>query len=224
MNPLAEVGAVCERARQGPDRRRDELVRRAADRRAHDALRRAGRRQRQVPRRRAGHGLRVRAQGDPRRAAPATARAWRWTCTTSTSYMEKTGQWRFTPPTHVMVALAEAMTQFVEEGGQPARLARYRDNCATLIDGMAALGLKPFLRPEVQAPIIVTFHAPGASGLRLQALLRRGQGARLHPLPGQADRRSRPSASAASARSAATRCSRRWPRSARHCARWASPG
>jgi 2-aminoethylphosphonate-pyruvate transaminase len=75
-------------------------------------------------------------------------------------YMEKTGQWRFTPPTHVMVALAEAVTQFVEEGGQPARLARYTDNCRTLIDGMARLGFKPFLRSEIQAPIIVTFHAP----------------------------------------------------------------
>ena len=75
-------------------------------------------------------------------------------------YMEKTTQWRFTPPTHVMLALAEAVTQFVEEGGQPARLARYSDNCRTLIDGMTALGFQAFLRPEVQAPIIVTFHAP----------------------------------------------------------------
>jgi len=75
-------------------------------------------------------------------------------------YMEKTTQWRFTPPTHVMLALAEAVTQFVEEGGQPARLARYADNCRTLIEGMAALGLRPFLRPALQAPIIVTFHAP----------------------------------------------------------------
>ena len=75
-------------------------------------------------------------------------------------YMEKTGQWRFTPPTHVLVALSEAITQFEEEGGRPARLARYTDNCRTLVDGMAALGFKPFLRPEVQAPIIVTFHAP----------------------------------------------------------------
>jgi 2-aminoethylphosphonate-pyruvate transaminase len=75
-------------------------------------------------------------------------------------YMEKTGQWRFTPPTHVVAALAEAISQFVEEGGQPARLARYSDNCRTLVDGMAALGFRPFLRPQVQAPIIVTFHAP----------------------------------------------------------------
>ena len=75
-------------------------------------------------------------------------------------YMEKTGQWRFTPPTHVVVALSEAMAQFEEEGGQTARLARYQDNCKTLIEGLSALGLKPFLAPEHQAPIIVTFHAP----------------------------------------------------------------
>jgi 2-aminoethylphosphonate-pyruvate transaminase len=76
------------------------------------------------------------------------------------TYMAKTGQWRFTPPTHVVAALAEAVEQFVEEGGQPARLKRYAANCRVLVDGMAALGFRPFLAPEVQAPIIVTFHAP----------------------------------------------------------------
>jgi len=75
-------------------------------------------------------------------------------------YMGKTGQWRFTPPTHVVAALSEALTQYVEEGGQSARLARYTANYRALVDGMAALGFQPFLRPEVQAPIIVTFHAP----------------------------------------------------------------
>jgi 2-aminoethylphosphonate-pyruvate transaminase len=76
------------------------------------------------------------------------------------AYMEKTGQWRFTPPTHVVVALAEAITQFEELGGQPARLARYADNCAVLVAGLSALGLRPYLQPRHQAPIIVTFHAP----------------------------------------------------------------
>ena len=75
-------------------------------------------------------------------------------------YMEKTTQWRYTPPTHVVAALRAAVDQFLVEGGQPARLARYRGNCEALIGGMAALGFRPFLRPEVQAPIIVTFHAP----------------------------------------------------------------
>ncbi|HSV45423.1 MAG TPA: 2-aminoethylphosphonate--pyruvate transaminase [Ramlibacter sp.] len=77
------------------------------------------------------------------------------------AYMERISQWRFTPPTHVVVALAEAIRQFEEEGGQPARLARYTRNYQTLIDGMSRLGFMPFLDPAVQAPIIVTFHAPG---------------------------------------------------------------
>jgi 2-aminoethylphosphonate-pyruvate transaminase len=75
-------------------------------------------------------------------------------------YLQKTGQWRFTPPTHVVAALRAAIDQYQAQGGQPARLARYAANCAALIDGMRALGLATFLRDSVQAPIIVTFHAP----------------------------------------------------------------
>ena len=75
-------------------------------------------------------------------------------------YMQRTAQWRFTPPTHVVAALAEAIRQFEEEGGQPARGARYAGNCEQLITGMQALGFKPFLPRALQAPIIVTFHAP----------------------------------------------------------------
>lgn len=76
------------------------------------------------------------------------------------AYMMKTTQWRFTPPTHVVAALRAALDQFIGEGGQPARGARYQRNCATLVADMRALGFKPFLRPDVQAPVIVTFHAP----------------------------------------------------------------
>jgi 2-aminoethylphosphonate-pyruvate transaminase len=76
------------------------------------------------------------------------------------TYMEKTTQWRYTPPTHVVVALDAALDQLIAEGGQPARLARYTRNCETLVGGMAEQGFRPFLRPEIQAPIIVTFHAP----------------------------------------------------------------
>jgi 2-aminoethylphosphonate-pyruvate transaminase len=75
-------------------------------------------------------------------------------------YMEKTTQWRYTPPTHVVAALRVAVDQFLEEGGQPARLARYTGNCETLVNGMAELGFRTFLASAVQAPIIVTFHAP----------------------------------------------------------------
>ena len=76
------------------------------------------------------------------------------------AYMARTGQWRFTPPTHVVAALHEALLQYNEEGGLPARHRRYADNCQTLLDGMAALGIRSFLPTAIQAPIIVTFHAP----------------------------------------------------------------
>src|SRR5882762_9892196 len=75
-------------------------------------------------------------------------------------YMQKTGQWRFTPPTHVVAALRAAIDQYQAQGGQPARLARYSENCNALISGMRELGLETFLPDSLQAPIIVTFHAP----------------------------------------------------------------
>jgi 2-aminoethylphosphonate-pyruvate transaminase len=85
------------------------------------------------------------------------------------TYMERTTQWRYTPPTHVLVALAAALEAFVAEGGQPARLARYTRNYETLVTGMADLGFRPFLDPAIQAPIIVTFHAPADSRYAFRA-------------------------------------------------------
>ncbi len=75
-------------------------------------------------------------------------------------YMQKTTQWRFTPPTHVVAAFDSAIAQYLEEGGLPARHARYARNCQTLIEGMGRVGLRSFLPAAIQAPIIVTFHAP----------------------------------------------------------------
>ena len=75
-------------------------------------------------------------------------------------YMQKTGQWRFTPPTHVLAALRAAIDQYQAQGGRAARLARYTQNCAALVSGMRKLGLETFLPDSLQAPIIVTFHAP----------------------------------------------------------------
>jgi 2-aminoethylphosphonate-pyruvate transaminase len=76
------------------------------------------------------------------------------------TYMNRTTQWRFTPPTHVVAALDAALAQYLAEGGLEARGARYAANCRELIEGMARLGLKSFLPAAIQAPIIVTFHAP----------------------------------------------------------------
>jgi 2-aminoethylphosphonate-pyruvate transaminase len=76
------------------------------------------------------------------------------------TYMERTTQWRYTPPTHVVVAVDAALEQYVAAGGQPARYRRYAANCETLISGMTEMGFKVFLDARIQAPIIVTFHAP----------------------------------------------------------------
>lgn len=75
-------------------------------------------------------------------------------------YLDATRQWRFTPPTHVVAALHSALAQYQEAGGLPAREARYQANCQALVEGMKAQGFTPFLAAAVQAPIIVTFHAP----------------------------------------------------------------
>jgi 2-aminoethylphosphonate-pyruvate transaminase len=74
--------------------------------------------------------------------------------------MEKTAQWRFTPPTVIVAALHAALEQLAAEGGRAARGARYRRNCQVLIEGMTRLGFKLFLDPKHQAPVIVTFLAP----------------------------------------------------------------
>jgi 2-aminoethylphosphonate-pyruvate transaminase len=74
--------------------------------------------------------------------------------------MEKTGQWRFTPPIHVIVSLNKAIEEYLAEGGVAGRGGRYANNCRILVDGMRALGFRTLLPDELQAPIIVTFHMP----------------------------------------------------------------
>ena len=74
--------------------------------------------------------------------------------------MENTKQWRFTPPTHVIVALDKAIEQFDAEGGVAGRFARYSENCRILTEGMRELGFETLLPDNLQAPIIVTFKMP----------------------------------------------------------------
>lgn len=83
--------------------------------------------------------------------------------------MEGNGQWRFTPPTHVIVAFDKAIEQFEAEGGVDGRFARYSNNCKILIDGMAKLGFETLLPPSLQAPIIVTFKMPADPAFDFQA-------------------------------------------------------
>jgi len=75
-------------------------------------------------------------------------------------YMEKTGQFRYTPPTHCLVAFYQALKEHEKEGGIAGRLARYVRNRDTLLAGMRRLGFHMLLAPEDAGPIIQTFLTP----------------------------------------------------------------
>ena len=75
-------------------------------------------------------------------------------------YMERTGQWRFTPPTHSVVAFHAALEQHAAEGGVPGRLARYTRNRDVLVAGMRELGFETLLEDRWLSPIITTFFSP----------------------------------------------------------------
>lgn len=74
--------------------------------------------------------------------------------------MDGDGKWRFTSPTHVVLAFAKAMEELKEEGGIPARAKRYADNNKLLIEEMGKLGYKTYIDAEHQGPIITTFFYP----------------------------------------------------------------
>jgi 2-aminoethylphosphonate-pyruvate transaminase len=74
--------------------------------------------------------------------------------------LEANGQFRFTPPTHALLAFAQAVRELEEEGGVPARAARYRRNYEVVAAGMRELGFKEYLRPEHQGYIINSYLYP----------------------------------------------------------------
>ena len=73
---------------------------------------------------------------------------------------EANGQFRFTPPTHAILAFDHALRELNEEGGVAARGRRYATNHRMLVAGMRRLGFVPFLNPEIQSFIITAFHSP----------------------------------------------------------------
>jgi 2-aminoethylphosphonate-pyruvate transaminase len=74
--------------------------------------------------------------------------------------LEANGQFRFTPPTHALVAFHQAMKEHQEEGGVAARGARYRHNAQILIKGMRDMGFSTLLSDNEAGPIIQTFLTP----------------------------------------------------------------
>jgi len=102
--------------------------------------------------------------------------------------LEDDGQFRFTPPTHALLALREALRELDDEGGVAARLARYQENHRALLQGMQRLGFETFLAPEHQSPIITTFLFPRDAAFDLPEMHRRLADAGISIYPGKQTR------------------------------------
>jgi 2-aminoethylphosphonate-pyruvate transaminase len=74
--------------------------------------------------------------------------------------LESEGQFRFTPPTHALLAFSQALRELEEEGGVEGRTARYAANRRALMDGMTELGFDAYLAPQHQSHIITSFRFP----------------------------------------------------------------
>ncbi|MDH0346593.1 2-aminoethylphosphonate--pyruvate transaminase [Aeromonas dhakensis] len=95
------------------------------------------------------------------------------------------GKWRFTSPTHTVLAFAQALRELDEEGGIAARHRRYSENQRTLVDGMAALGFEPLLPEEWQSPIITAFYSPAHPDYRFADFYQRLKGLGFVIYPGK---------------------------------------
>jgi 2-aminoethylphosphonate-pyruvate transaminase len=86
---------------------------------------------------------------------------------------EKNGQFRYTPPTHAILAFEQALNELEQEGGAAGRGARYRQNHEALVEGMTRLGFRPYLDPAVQSYIISSFYYPDTERFEFEAFYRR---------------------------------------------------
>ena len=74
--------------------------------------------------------------------------------------LEANGQFRFTPPTHALVAFYQALKEHEQQGGVIARGTRYARNADALVAGMTEMGFSTLLDETMSGPIIQTFLTP----------------------------------------------------------------
>ena len=86
---------------------------------------------------------------------------------------DRNGQFRYTPPTHVLLAFEQALVELEQEGGVVARGERYLLNHHILVEGMKRLGFTPFLPPDRQSFIITAFHCPADPRFNFQEFYNR---------------------------------------------------
>ena len=85
-------------------------------------------------------------------------------------HLARTGTFRFTPPMQVLAAFAQACREHREQGGSPARLARFEANWRRLVDGMRQMGFRTVVPDSLASPIVATFHNPDHPSFSFDAL------------------------------------------------------
>lgn len=82
--------------------------------------------------------------------------------------LEKDGQFRFTPPTQVILAFYQALLELEEEGGVLARARRYGHNYGLTCEAMQKMGFEAYLKREDQGYIITSFYYPSQPNFDFQ--------------------------------------------------------
>lgn len=83
------------------------------------------------------------------------------------------GKWRFTSPTHTVLAFAQALKELEAEGGVAARFQRYCQNQRKLVAGMRALGFTTLLEDTLHSPIITAFYSPNSPDYQFKQFYQR---------------------------------------------------
>jgi 2-aminoethylphosphonate-pyruvate transaminase len=99
--------------------------------------------------------------------------------------LEQDGQFRFTPPTHALLAFGAALDELEREGGVAGRNRRYSANQKLIAHGMKELGFLPYLESAVQSPIITAFHYPAHQNFQFEEFYRRLSDAGMVIYPGK---------------------------------------
>lgn len=87
--------------------------------------------------------------------------------------LENNGQFRFTPPTHALLAFKQALDELDAEGGIAGRAARYQANHDVLVRGMRKLGFKEYVPERWQSHVITTFHYPADPRFKFEEFYQR---------------------------------------------------
>ncbi|MDV7402238.1 hypothetical protein RZS08_63030, partial [Arthrospira platensis SPKY1] len=74
--------------------------------------------------------------------------------------LETNGQFRYTPPTHVLLAFHQALLELEAEGGVAARAARYQRNNQVVVEGFTQRGFEAYIDEAHRGYIITSFLNP----------------------------------------------------------------